>query len=85
MQYTFYLLKGIKMKKSLFVAMMLASSLAFASAPTKGVDCSNKKNATKIQCKQAPKSDVEKKAVVKPPEKVRKAPDSVKKKAEANK
>lgn len=73
------------MKKSLFAILLLASSLAFASAPTKGVDCSNKKNASKIQCKKAPTSKVEDKAKVKPPTKVRKAPASVKKTAEANK
>lgn len=72
------------MKKSLFATLLLASSLAFASAPTKGVDCTNKKNATKIQCKPAPTSTVEDKAVVKPPVKVRKAPASVQKKAEEN-
>lgn len=47
-------------------------------------DCSIKKNASKIECKKAPTSDVENKAVVKKPEKIRKAPPSVQKKAEEN-
>ena len=74
------------MKKSLLIAFLLAFSFNVqAATPSKGVDCTNKKNASKIQCKKAPTSSVEDKAKVKPPKKVRKAPDSVKKKAEANK
>jgi hypothetical protein len=44
------------------------------------VDCSQKKNAKKIECKEAPKSDI--KPAIKKPEKVdRKAPKSMQKKA----
>lgn len=50
------------------------------SAP--GFDCTQKKNEKRIQCKEAPKSKI--KPDVKKPDKVtRKAPTSVKKKADA--
>jgi hypothetical protein len=68
--------------KSLIIATMIAfTPMAFASGkPAPKVDCTQKKNANKIECKEAPKSDV--KVEVKKPEKVeRKAPKSVEKKA----
>jgi hypothetical protein len=70
--------------KSLIIASMIAfTPMAFAAGkPAPKVDCTQKKNATKIECKEAPKSDV--KPEIKKPEKVRKAPTSVQKKAEAN-
>lgn len=68
------------------VILVTCSNAVFAAAakPVPTIDCSNKKNVKKIQCVEAPKSDVEKKAVVKKPEKVRKAPTSVQKKAQEN-
>lgn len=69
------------MKKSLLVIV----ALMFSTSVFAAVDCTNKKNVNKIQCKKPPTSSIEDKAKVKPPVKVRKAPDSVKKKAEANK
>lgn len=70
--------------KSLIIATMLTfSSVAIASSakPAPKVDCTQKKNANKIECKEAPKSDV--KPAVKAPEKVdRKAPKETQKKAE---
>lgn len=53
---------------------------ASASKPVAKVDCTQKKNAKKLECKEAPKSSV--KPAVKKPEKVdRKAPKSVQQKA----
>ena len=67
-----------------FTALTVWVSPAFASTPIKGpqgMDCKQKKNQKRIECKEAPKSNV--KAAVKKPEKVRKAPASVQKKAAA--
>lgn len=51
--------------------------------PAPKVDCTQKKNEGKIECKAPPKSDA--KPEIKKPEKVqRKAPADVKKKADAN-
>lgn len=62
-------------------ALGLSISPAFAAGPAAPkVDCSLKKNAKKIECKEAPKSDV-KPEVKKPPKVDRKAPASVQKKA----
>lgn len=58
--------------------------LASASKPAPKVDCTQKKNANKLECKEAPKSDV--KPEIKKPAKVeRKAPKAVQQKAEQNK
>lgn len=67
----------------LFIAFSLAfPGYAATKTPVK-VDCSVKKNANKLECKEAPKTDV--KVEVKKPTKVdRKAPKSVQKKAEEN-
>jgi hypothetical protein len=59
------------------------ASDALAAAPSKPapkVDCTKKVNANKIECKEAPKSDV-KPEVKKPPKVDRPAPPAVKKKA----
>ena len=63
------------------LAFSVSPAVFAAGKPAPKVDCTQKKNANKIECKQAPKSDV--KAAVKKPEKVRKAPASVQKKAAA--
>lgn len=76
------------MKKELAVAGMIAFLLfaplskgAFAAGkPAPKVDCTKKANASKIECKEAPKSDV-KPEVKKPPKVERKAPPAVQKKA----
>ena len=71
--------------KSLIIATMIAfTTTVFAAGGTAPkVDCTQKKNANKIECKKAPTSDV--KVEVKKPEKVdRKAPKSVQQKAEQN-
>ena len=72
--------------KSLILAFMVAfmptAFSATTATPAPKIDCTQKKNAKKLECKEAPKSDV--KAAVKKPEKVRKAPTSVQKKAEKN-
>jgi hypothetical protein len=73
------------MKLLAILATVLAISISpavFASGkPAPKVDCTQKKNVKKIECKKAPTSDV--KAVVKKPAKVdRKAPKSVQQKAE---
>ena len=69
--------------KSIIIATMLTFGVVAcgnAAAPAKpAVDCTQKKNAKKLECKKAPTSNV--KAAVKKPEKVRKAPKSVQKKA----
>lgn len=66
-------------------ALAISISPAFAASNVKGpsgFDCKQAKNAKRIECKQAPKSDV--KPEVKKPKKVdRKAPTSVQKKAAA--
>lgn len=63
-----------------FSALVIASSVNAAGPAAPKVDCTKKTNAKKIECKEAPKSDV--KPAVKKPEKVdRKAPASVQKKA----
>jgi hypothetical protein len=59
-----------------------AAYAAGASKPAPKVDCSLKKNAKKIECKEAPKSDVKPK-IKAPPKVDRKAPASVQKKADA--
>lgn len=68
----------------LFIGGLIAfSSDAIAASPGKPVpkvDCTKKANAKKIECKEAPKSDV-KPEVKKPPKVDRKAPASVQKKA----
>jgi hypothetical protein len=66
-----------------FTALAISVSPALsAGKPAPKVDCTKKANAKKIECKEAPKSDV--KPPVKKPEKVdRKAPASVQKKAAA--
>ena len=62
----------------LFAPLTQAAFAAGPAAPK--VDCTKKANANKIECKEAPKSDV--KPAVKKPEKVeRKAPAAVQKKA----
>ena len=66
---------------ALFIAVSLPSFAASTKPPIK-TDCSLKKNAGKIECKSAPKSSV-KPDIKKPPKVTRKAPDSVKKKADA--
>lgn len=70
------------MKELIIVTMIAFAPMAMASGkPAPKVDCSVKKNANKIECKEAPKSDV--KAAVKKPAKVeRKAPAATQKKAE---
>lgn len=71
--------------KSLIIATMIAfTPMAFASGkPAPKVDCTQKKNASKIECKAPPKSDV--KPTIKKPEKVeRKAPKAVQQKAAEN-
>jgi hypothetical protein len=73
--------------KKLILAITVGIFTVACQAETKsvnGFDCTLKKNEKRIQCVEAPKSDVEKKAKVKKPEKVRKAPASVQKKAEEN-
>lgn len=72
--------------KSLIIASMIAfAPMAFAAdKPAPKVDCTQKKNANKIECKKPP--EVKKKVEVKKPEKVeRKAPKAVQQKAEDNK
>lgn len=72
--------------KQLIIATMLTFGVAaYAATPAKpAVDCTQKKNAKKIECKKAPESKV--KPAIKKPEKVeRKAPKSVQQKAEAAK
>ena len=67
-----------------FGAMVFSGNTYAADAkkPAK-VDCSQKKNQKKLECKEAPKSNV--KPAVKKPEKVeRKAPKSVQQKAAEN-
>jgi len=64
---------------SLFLIFSAGVAIAAGPAAPK-VDCTHKKNAGKIECKEAPKSDV--KPEIKKPEKVeRKAPPAVQKKA----
>lgn len=69
------------------LAIVLLSSIFYMSPalasgkPAPKVDCTQKKNAKKLECKEAPKSNV--KVEVKKPAKVdRKAPKSVQQKAE---
>jgi hypothetical protein len=65
---------------SLFVAFSFVLPAYSADKPAPKVDCSQKKNAGKIECKEPPKSDV--KPQIKKPEKVdRKAPAATQKKA----
>jgi hypothetical protein len=60
--------------------LMIAGQVSAAGGTAPKVDCSQKKNAKKIECKEAPKSDI--KPAIKKPEKVdRKAPKSMQKKA----
>jgi hypothetical protein len=67
------------------LAFSISPAVFAAGKPAPKVDCTQKKNAKKIECKAPPKSDV--KPGVKKPKKVeRKAPASVQKKADqANK
>jgi hypothetical protein len=69
--------------KKVLIATMLAfgiSSIGYA-ADVKKTDCTQKKNANKIECKKAP--EPKKKVEAKKPAKVeRKAPAAVQKKAE---
>jgi hypothetical protein len=62
-------------------SIAVASDAFAAGAPAPKVDCTKKVNANKIECKEAPKSDV-KPEVKKPPKVDRPAPPAVKKKAE---
>jgi hypothetical protein len=70
----------------LIVGLFIGGSAAFAvdaiaaGKPAPKVDCTKKANAKKIECKEAPKSDV-KPPVKKPPKVERKAPPAVQKKA----
>lgn len=68
----------------LFTTLIFAgNSHAAANKPVAKIDCSQKKNQKKLECKEAPKSDV--KPAIKKPEKVeRKAPKSVQQKAAEN-
>ena len=60
--------------------LMIAGQVSAAGGTAPKVDCSQKKNAKEIECKEAPKSDI--KPAIKKPEKVdRKAPKSMQKKA----
>ena len=64
---------------SFFVAFSFVLPAYSADKPAPKVDCSQKKNASKIECKEPPKSDV--KPQIKTPEKVeRKAPAATQKK-----
>ena len=74
-----YTLAGV-----VFGAMVFAGNThAAATKPVAKIDCSQKKNQKKLECKEAPKSNV--KPAVKKPEKVeRKAPKSVQQKAAEN-
>lgn len=71
------------MKHILFTIAVMFGSLSVYAAdakPAPKVDCTQKKNASKIECKKAPEPKKEIKA--KKPEKVdRKAPAAVQKKA----
>ncbi len=66
----------------LFAPLSKAAFAADKKAPPK-IDCTQKKNAAKLECKAPPKSDV-KPAVKKPPKVERKAPPAVQKKAAEN-
>lgn len=60
--------------------LLIAGQVSAAGGTAPKVDCTQKKNAKKIECKEAPKSDI--KPAIKKPEKVeRKAPKSVQNKA----
>ena len=60
--------------------LIIAGQVSAAGGTAPKVDCTQKKNAKKIECKEAPKSDI--KPAIKKPEKVdRKAPKSMQKKA----
>lgn len=68
---------------AIFGAMVFAGSAHAADKPAPKVDCTQKKNANKIECKKAP--EPKKKVEAKKPEKVeRKAPKAVQQKADAN-
>jgi hypothetical protein len=79
------------MKKELAIGGMILALLflplgkaAFAATkPAPKIDCTQKKNAGKLECKAPPKSDV-KPGVKKPPKVERKAPPAVQKKAAEN-
>ena len=65
---------------SLFVAFSFTMPAYSSSKPAPKVDCTQKKNAGKVECKAPPKSDV--KPEIKKPQKVdRKAPAATQKKA----
>jgi hypothetical protein len=67
-----------------FALVAFGTQVYADSKPAPKIDCTQKKNASKIQCKKAPESKIEDKAKVKKPIKVRKAPKDVQKKAEQN-
>jgi len=68
----------------LFLLFAPLSKAAFAATkPAPKIDCTQKKNAGKLECKAPPKSDVNP-GVKKPPKVERKAPPAVQKKAAEN-
>jgi hypothetical protein len=70
----------MKLLVSTIISLSLIGGVYAAGPAAPKVDCTKKTNANKIECKEAPKSDV--KPAVKKPEKVeRKAPAAVQKKA----
>jgi hypothetical protein len=71
----------MKVLLAALISASLAGGAIAAGKPAPKVDCTQKKNASKIECKEAPKSDV-KPPVKKPPKVDRPAPPSVKKKAD---
>ncbi len=73
----------MKLLLATIISITLSAGAVAGGKPAPKVDCTKKANATKLECKAPPKSDV-KPAVKKPPKVERKAPPAVKKKAEAN-
>lgn len=73
----------MKLLLAAIISASLAGGAIAGGKPAPKVDCSLKKNATKLECKAPPKSDV-KPQVKKPPKVERKAPAAVQKKADAN-
>lgn len=67
-----------------FLTAIITVLAMMGSAYAAPVDCTQKKNAGKLECKEAPKSDV-KAEVKKPPKVDRKAPPATQKKAEEKK
>ena len=70
----------MKLLLAAIISASLVGGAIAAGKPAPKVDCTKKANASKIECKEAPKSDV-KPAVKKPPKVERKAPAAVQKKA----